>query len=186
MGYQEDFDSTLAAYQTARGIDPFKSGIELVSRERFEGRKQASAAAYRDAPVLSVPRAVALARRPSRRAPVVVRGGGLSGWWDDFKAYNSADAWGSALADAYNWVQYGNTPALVQPAAGETSQQIAERQRAAIAAAERSGDWSATPRLGVTASDVSDAANKLNEYRWWIIGGAVGLGVLALSVARKR
>lgn len=34
-GYQTDYDATLAQYQTARGIDPFTSGVELVSSERY-------------------------------------------------------------------------------------------------------------------------------------------------------
>lgn len=40
---------------------------------------------------------------------------GLSSWWDDFKAYNSGDAWGTVAADAYSKVQYGTFPQPAMP-----------------------------------------------------------------------
>jgi hypothetical protein len=108
---------------------------------------------------------------------------GLSGWWSDFVNYNSASGWGTSIADAYQWLQYGTVPGLVKPAAGETPQQIAERQRAAIEAAERSGSWTPDARLGVTATDLDNARKTLDRNKWLLLAAAVGVGVVALKFA---
>jgi hypothetical protein len=111
---------------------------------------------------------------------------GVAGWWSDFLNYNSADSWGNSFADAYQWLQYGTVPALVKPAAGETPQQIADRQRAAIAAAERAGTWTADARLGVTATDIDNARKTLDRNKWLLLVGALGVGVVAVKFAMPR
>lgn len=115
-----------------------------------------------------------------------VNGPGLGGWWADFLKYNSADSWGDAFASAYGWLNYGTVPALVEPSAGQTPQQIGDRQRAAILAAEQSGSWSPEPRLGVTATDFDNARKAAEKYKWLLLAGAVGLGYVALRVSMPR
>lgn len=115
------------------------------------------------------------------------RRAGVGNLFTDFwnPSVNTSD-W---AANLYGWLNYGNVPALVRPAAGETPQQIAERQRAAIAAAEASGDWSATPRLGFTASDIADKAKELQDaaalWKWVLIGGALVAGIAVLKVVKR-
>lgn len=93
-------------------------------------------------------------------------------------------------ANLYGWLQYGDVPPLVEPAAGETPQQIAERQRAAIAKAQKDGTWTPDPQMGVTAEDVADAVEKAKKaaetYKWALLGGALLLGYVALRVAMPR
>lgn len=111
---------------------------------------------------------------------------GLSGWWSDFLNYNSADSWGTSFADAYQWLQYGTLPPLVKPAAGETPQQIAERQRQAIIQAEKDGTWTSDARLGVTATDIDNARKTLDRNKWLLLAAAVGVGVVAVKLAGPR
>lgn len=84
-----------------------------------------------------------------------------------------------------SWLNWGDTPKLIVPSATDTPADIARLQRAAIAGAESAGAWSPTPRLGVTAEDAVKAANALNGAKWWIIGGALGLGVVAVVALKK-
>lgn len=103
-------------------------------------------------------------------------------WWQEFRAYNSPEAWQGVLADTYAWVQYGRipTPGVELPpppppaapqSAGEMviwSPELAEirnRERYAqwvaemrqiIEAAETSGSYVPGGRLPATAEGVSD------------------------------
>lgn len=108
------------------------------------------------------------------------RTNGLGSYWDDLVAYNTPSAWGSAAADAYYRVNYGNVPAIPEPSATTTPADQAAAVRASIQAAQDAGTWTGDPRLGTTATDVIAATN---QYMPWVIGGVVGLGVLyALAV----
>ena len=125
-------------------------------------------------------------------------------WWEEFKAYNSPSAWGSVLADVYQRLQYGQIPAPGSglpppppPPAPETKEEVvnwtpqlseqraredwitwAAESRAAIAAAEAAGTYSPEGRLPLKASD-------LPSGDWWLVAGAVAVGVLGVVLLGK-
>lgn len=124
---------------------------------------------------------------------------GLAEWWQEFREYNSPDAWSGVLADTYAWAQYGRIPVPgvelplpPAPAAPQTASEMVtwspelaeERNRAAydawvtemrdiIAAAEASGSYTPAGRLPVTAEGVSDWFSGLGEIAPFLVVAAV-------------
>ena len=127
---------------------------------------------------------------------------GVGSWWDDFVKYNSPDAWGGVLADAYQRVQYGTIPApgagLPSPPApaAPSSGELLTWTPADAEAATRSGmqTWIDAMRQTISDSETSGAYNPSGNLPvtadWMakyggLIAGAAALGLLAVFWGRR-
>lgn len=123
---------------------------------------------------------------------------GMGNWWSDLVQYNTPAAWGTALADTYQQLQYGSIPApgagLPSPpvaAAPGDDQMLTWDPAAAEAATSKAwGDWLLNTRKAIVDAEKSGAYNPqgnlpltaegFSKYGGWLIGGGLALvGLLA-------
>jgi hypothetical protein len=107
--------------------------------------------------------------------------------WDAFvQFWNPSIPTSTLTANYYQAAQYGNVPTIPEPSATTTPQQQAAAVQQAITGAEAQGTWQTNPDLGITATDVSSAADTLKKspYTTGIVLGVALLGGLILFSRR--
>ena len=129
---------------------------------------------------------------------------GLGDWWEDFKRYNSPDAWGTVMADAYSQLRFGDIPAPgaglpappapAAPAPAQASSWTPELQGAADAA--NFEQWKINTRQAIQdaidagsyhpegripgVEDLNNALDFTGKYGPWMLAGGLGLVLLVV------